>query len=103
MGFTGAHDEVPDEKQVFVLDGRNRLEAMDRAGLRIISPEGYLAVNKEHVSAKVIGFGMEIVGGTGRLTEPKEKSGNVPDPVAYVISANIKAGTSPRSNKRASS
>ena len=89
MGSRLSEDDVPAEKrQPYLLDGRNRLDAMELVGIPTIGPgpENYLKVQKKSVSATCISAPF----GSKGLGDFKEHPGEVPDPAAYVISANIK-------------
>jgi hypothetical protein len=91
QGSAPDDDLPPEKRQSYVLDGRNRLDAMELVGLRTVTREGYLApaVSKEFVSARRISASMTL-GGKGGVSDFEERPVQVPDPIAYVISANIK-------------
>ena len=88
----GSRLSEDNEQQPYLLDGRNRLDAMELVGIPTVSPENYLRqhvgreVLKKSVSATLVSAPL----GSSGLGDFKESPGEVPDPAAYVISANIR-------------
>ena len=79
-------DDEPERSRVYVLDGRNRLAAMELAGMPLVKATIGNNPQAKLVSAKVLSASF----GGGGLGPLEERVGEVPDPAAYVISANIK-------------
>ena len=86
MGYRNPDEASPEKSKLYLLDGRNRLDAMELVGLSTVTRQGQLRPERKLVSAKRFAARMASEG----LSDFEERSGDVPDPTAYVISANIK-------------
>ena len=74
---------APEKLQQYVLDGRNRLAAMELVGMSTVDGD---RLRWTQSSSRTI---IEATVEDG-IVELEESPGRLPDPVAYVISANIK-------------
>lgn len=93
MGSAFDGDDVaPEKRQSYLLDGRNRLDAMELVGMSTVNPEGDYIAGGLKKSVSAVGFGYSVFGlGTDQVdSKPKLTPGEVPDPAAYVISTNIR-------------
>ena len=69
--------DTPEKRQKYVLDGRNRLDAMELLGMETVTPEGGLA-NSVETSAWIVDQKARI-----------QTVGAIPDPADFVISMNV--------------